>query len=136
MALFPRKVKFRKAQKGKTRGISTRGSKLHFGEHGLKALENGYVHSKHIEACRVIVARKSQGAGKLYVNIFPHKPVTKKPIETRMGKGKGDLSHWVAVVKRGRVMFEISGIPEEFAKKILRLVSFKLPIKSKFITRN
>jgi large subunit ribosomal protein L16 len=136
MLLLPRKVKYRKAQKGKIRGISTSGNKLNFGEYGIKALENGLIHSKHMEACRVVIARKSKGACKLWVNIFPHKPVTKKPAEVRMGKGKGDLSHWVAVAKRGKVLFEISGVPEDFAKSIFRLVAFKLPIKTKFITRN
>lgn len=135
MGLLPKKVKYRKAQKGKTRGIATSGNKVHFGEYGLKAIENGLVRSNHIEACRVVVARKMKGAGKLWINIFPHKPVSKKPAETRMGKGKGDLDHWVAVVKRGKVVFEISGVPEDFAKIVLRLVSFKLPVKTKFISR-
>jgi len=135
MALMPRKVKFRKSQKMKNRGIATTGSKIHFGEYGIKALENGYIRSNHIEACRVVVARKMKGAGKLWINIFPHKPVTKKPAETRMGKGKGDLDHWVAGIKRGRVLFEISGVPEDFAKMVLRLVSFKLPVRTKFISR-
>ena len=92
--------------------------------------------ANHIEACRLVVARKMKGAGKLWINIFPHKPVSKKPAETRMGKGKGDLDHWTAVVKRGKVLFEISGVPEDFAKNIFRLVAFKLPLKTKFITRN
>ena len=135
MALMPRKVKFRKSQKGKTRGIATVGNKLHFGEYGLKAIENGLIRSNHIEACRVVVARKMKGVGKLWINIFPHKPVTKKPAETRMGKGKGELDHWVAVVRRGKVVFELSGVPEDFAKIVLRLVAFKLPVKTKFITR-
>jgi len=135
MVLMPRKIKYRKSQKGKMRGIATRGNKIHFGEYGLKAIENGLVRSNHIEACRVVVARKMKGAGKLWINIFPHKPVSKKPAETRMGKGKGDLDHWVAVIKRGRVLFEISGVPEDFAKGVLRLVSFKLPVKTKFISR-
>ena len=135
MALLPKKVKYRKSQKGKIRGISTSGNKIHFGEYGLKAIENGLIRSNHIEACRVVVARKMKGAGKLWINIFPHKPVTKKPAETRMGKGKGDLDHWVAMIKRGKVMFEISGVPEDFAKIVLRLVAFKLPVKSKFISR-
>jgi len=135
MPLMPKRVKYRKSQRGKTRGISTRGSQLTFGEFGLKALENGLVSSNQIEAARVVVARKLRGVGKMWINIFPHKPVTKKPAETRMGKGKGDLSHWVAVVKRGKVMFEMGGIPEDFAKNILRLVAFKLPIRSQFITR-
>jgi large subunit ribosomal protein L16 len=135
MGLLPKKVKYRKSQKGKTRGIATAGNKVHFGEYGLKAIENGLVRSNHIEACRVVVARKMKGAGKLWINIFPHKPVSKKPAETRMGKGKGDLDHWVAVIKRGKVLFEISGVPEDFAKIVLRLVSFKLPVKTKFIAR-
>jgi large subunit ribosomal protein L16 len=135
MALLPKKVKYRKAQKGKTRGVATSGNKVHFGEYGLKAIENGLIRSNHIEACRVVVARKMKGAGKLWINIFPHKPVSKKPAETRMGKGKGDLDHWVAVIKRGKVVFEISGVPEDFAKNVLRLVSFKLPVKTKFVTR-
>ncbi len=133
--LIPRKVKYRKSQRGKIRGIATLGSRLNFGEFGLKALQNGLVKSNHIEAARVAVARKTHGAGKLWINIFPHKPVTKKPAETRQGKGKGDLSHWVATVKRGKVIFEIGGIPEEFAKRVFRLIAFKLPIKTKFIVR-
>lgn len=133
--LIPKRVKFRKSQRGKNRGIATRGMALHFGEFGLKALNNGYIGANHIEAARVVVARKLRGAGRFYINIFPSKPVTKKPAETRMGKGKGDLDHWVAPVRRGRVMFELSGIPEDFAKRILRLVAFKLPVHSKFITR-
>lgn len=135
MALMPRKIKYRKSQKGKIRGISTSGNKMHFGEYGLKAIENGLIRSNHIEACRVVVARKMKGVGKLWINIFPHKPVSKKPAETRMGKGKGDLDHWVAVIKRGKVIFEISGVPEDFAKRVLRLVSFKLPVKTKFVVR-
>ena len=133
--LMPKRVKYRKSQRGKIRGLATRGMELRFGEYGLKALNNGYVSANHLEAARVVVARKLRGSGKFWVNIFPHKPVTKKPAETRMGKGKGDLDHWVAIVKRGRVMFELSGIPEDFAKRILRLVAFKLPVHSKFITR-
>ena len=135
MVLLPKKVKYRKSQKGKIRGIATSGNKVHFGEYGLKAIENGLIRSNHIEACRVVVARKMKGAGKLWINIFPHKPVSKKPAETRMGKGKGDLDHWVAVIKRGKVIFEISGVPEDFAKMVLRLVSFKLPVKTKFVSR-
>ena len=135
MALMPRKIKYRKSQKGKIRGIATSGNKIHFGEYGLKAIENGLIRSNHIEACRVVVARKMKGVGKLWINIFPHKPVTKKPAETRMGKGKGELDHWVATIKRGKVIFEISGVPEDFAKMVLRLVSFKLPLKTKFVSR-
>lgn len=133
--LLPKRVKFRKTQKGKTRGLATRGNKLSYGEYGLKALENGFVKSGHIEASRVVVARKLRGAGKMWINIFPHKPITKKPAETRMGKGKGDLDHWACIAKRGMILFEIGGIPEDFAKQVLRLVAFKLPVRTKFVTR-
>ena len=135
MLLMPRKVKYRRVQKGKTRGLATNGDKLLFGEFGLKALENGLIRGNHMEACRIVVARKTHGAGKLWIKIFPCKPVTKKPAETRMGRGKGELDHWVAPVRRGKVLFEISGIPEDFARQVFRLVAFKLPIRTKFITR-
>lgn len=135
MLLMPRKIKYRKSLKGKRRGIATVGDRVTFGEYGLKALENGYIRGNHMEACRIVVARKMKGAGKLWINVFPNKPITKKPAETRMGKGKGDLDHWVAVVRRGKVVFEVSGVPEDFAKSVLRLVSFKLPIKTKFVKR-
>ena len=136
MAIIPRRVKYRKSQRGKNRGLATRGSSLTFGEYGLKTLENGMIRSNHIEAARIVIARKSRGAGKLWIKIFPHKPITKKPAETRQGKGKGDLDHWVAPVKRGKVLFELSGIPEDFAKQIFRLVAFKLPVRTRFITRS
>ena len=135
MAVIPRKVKYRKSQRGNSKGLAVSGTRLCFGEYGLKAIENGLIRSNHIEACRVVVARKMKGVGKMWINIFPHKPVTKKPAETRMGKGKGELDHWVAVVQRGRVVFELSGVPKDFAKVVLRLVSFKLPIKTKFVSR-
>ncbi len=135
MLLMPRKVKFRKAQKGKNRGVATRGEKLVFGEYGLKVLENGLMSANHMESARLTVARKMKGTGKLWINVFPRKPVTKKPAETRMGKGKGDLSHWVCPVKRGKVILELGGIPEDFAKQIFRLVAFKLPFRTKFISR-
>ena len=135
MAIMPKRVKYRKAQKGKIRGIATRGNTLSFGEFGLKAIENGLIRGNHIEASRVTIVRKLRGAGKLWINIFPHKPVTKKPAETRQGKGKGDLDHWVGVVKRGKILFEIGGIPEEFARQIFRLVAFKLSVRTKFVTR-
>lgn len=134
--LMPRKVKYRKAQKGKNRGIATRGSSLSFGEYGLKSLDNGLLRANHIEAARVAAARKMKGAGKLWINVFPAKPVTKKPAETRMGKGKGDLDHWVCPVKRGKILFEMGGIPEEFARGIFRLIAFKMPIRTKFISRS
>lgn len=133
--LMPKRVKYRKSQKGKVRGLAIRGSQLLFGEYGLKAIENGIVRSNHIEAVRVVIARKTAGAGKFWVKIFPYKPVTKKPAETRMGKGKGDLDHWVAPVQRGKIMFELGGIPEDFAKELFRLAAFKLPIRSRFVSR-
>ena len=136
MLLMPRKVKYRKSQKQKIRGAASSGTSLHYGEYGLKALANGIIQGKHLEASRVIVARKLKGAGKFWINIFPYKPVTKKPPETRQGKGKGELSHWMAPIHRGRVLFELSGIPEDFAKSVFRLVAFKLPVRTKFITRN
>jgi large subunit ribosomal protein L16 len=136
MALMPKRVKYRKSQKGKCRGLSTRGDRLAFGEFGLKVLDNGRIRANHIEACRVALVRKLRGAGKLWINVFPNKPVTKKPAETRMGKGKGDLDHWVVIVKRGRILFEISGVPEDFAKNLFRLVAFKLPVRTKFIIRH
>lgn len=136
MALMPKRVKYRKSQKGKCRGVSSSGDRLTFGEFGLKVLDNGRIRSNHIEACRLAMVRRLRGTGKMWINIFPHKPVSKKPAETRMGKGKGDLDHWVAVVKRGRIIFEISGVPEDFAKNLLRLVAFKLPVKTKFVARD
>lgn len=135
MALMPRKVKYRKSQKRKNRGVATSGISLIFGEYGIKALENGFLNSNHIETARVTVVRKMKGAGKFWINVFPAKPVTKKPAETRMGKGKGDLSHWTCPVKRGKILFEISGIPEDFARVIFRLVAFKMPLRTKFISR-
>ena len=135
MLLMPKRVKFRKSQKGKTRGIAVAGSTMHFGEYGLKALANGFIPARQLEASRVVVARKLHGTGKLWINAFPSKSITKKPAETRMGKGKGDLDHWVAVVRRGKIIFELGGVPEDFAKQILRLVAFKLSVKTKFVTR-
>ena len=107
MLIAPRRTKYRKMQKGKSRGVATTGAQMHFGEYGLKALENGFIPARQLEASRVVVARKLRGTGKLWVNAFPQKSITSKPAETRMGKGKGDLSHWVAVVKRGKVVFEL-----------------------------
>ena len=135
MLLMPKRVKFRKSQKGKTRGIATTGAQMHFGEYGLKALQNGFIPARQLEASRVVVARKLHGTGKLWINAFPQKSITKKPAETRMGKGKGDLDHWVAVVRRGKVIFELGGVPEDFAKQVLRLVAFKLSVRTRFVTR-
>ena len=132
---MPKRVKYRKLQKGQRRGIATSGADLSFGEFGLKSLENGWIKNNQIEAARVILARQLHKGGKLWIRIFPDKSITKKPAEVRMGKGKGDLDHWVAVVKRGRIMFELGGVPEEYARQCFRLVAYKLPLRTKFITR-
>ena len=133
--LMPKRVKFRKAQRGRMKGKATRGATIAFGDFGLKAMEPGWVTQRQIEASRVALTRMMKREGKVWIRIFPDLPVTKKPAETRMGKGKGDLDHWVCKVKRGKVLFEIGGIPEEFAKQIFRMASFKLPIRVRFITR-
>jgi len=135
MVLMPKRVKYRKGQKGSRRGIATAGSTLAFGEFGLKSLQNGWIKNTQIEATRVIIARQLHKGGKLWIRIFPDKSITKKPAEVRMGKGKGDIDHWVAVVKRGRVLFELGGVPMEYAKRCFRLCAYKLPVKTKFITR-
>ena len=133
---MPRRVKYRKFQRGKNRGIAVRGSNLNFGEFGLKTLENGAIKNNQIEAVRVLLARQLRGGGKVWIRIFPHKSVTKKPAETRMGKGKGDIAFWVALVKRGAILFELGGIPEGLARTALRLAAFKLPVRTKFVTRS
>jgi len=135
MVLMPKRVKYRKLQKGTKRGVATTGCNLSFGEFGLKGLENGWIKNTQIEAVRVILARQLHKGGKLWIRIFPDKSITKKPAEVRMGKGKGDLDHWVAVVKRGRVLFELGGVPEEYARQCFRLAAYKLPMRVKFITR-
>lgn len=135
MALMPKRVKYRKLQKGTRRGIATVGSTLAFGEFGLKAIENGWLKNIQIEAVRVILARQLHKGGRMWIRIFPDKSVTKKPQEVRMGKGKGELDHWVAVVKRGRILFELGGVPEEYARQCFRLAAYKLPFQTKFITR-
>lgn len=135
MPLMPKRVKYRKLLKGKRRGIATTGTELSFGEFGLKTLENGWLKNTQIEAVRVILARQLHKGGKLWIRIFPDKSITKKPAEVRMGKGKGEIDHWVAVIKRGKILFELGGIPEEYAKQCFRLAAYKLPVKVKFITR-
>ncbi|MFA4888511.1 MAG: 50S ribosomal protein L16 [Candidatus Omnitrophota bacterium] len=135
MVLMPKRVKYRKLQKGTRRGVATTGAELAFGEFGLKALENGWIKNTQIEAVRVIIARQLHKGGKLWIRIFPDKSITKKPAEVRMGKGKGDLDHWVCVIKRGRILFELGGVPEEYAKRCFRMAAYKLPMRSKFITR-
>jgi len=135
MALMPKRVKYRKLQKGNRRGVATTGAQISFGEFGLKVLENGWLKNTQIEAVRVILARQLHKGGKLWIRVFPDKSITKKPAEVRMGKGKGDLDHWVAVIKRGRVLFELGGVPEEYARQCFRLAAYKLPFRTKFITR-
>lgn len=133
--LMPKKVKFRKMQKGSMKGKAYRGSEVSFGEFGLKALEPGWVSSRQVEAARIAITRHVKRGCKVWIRIFPDKPITKKPAETRMGKGKGSPEYWVAVVKSGRVLYEMSGVTEELAKSALRLASYKLPIATKFVKR-
>jgi large subunit ribosomal protein L16 len=133
--LMPSKVKYRKQQRGRRRGKATRGSTVAFGEYGLKALEAGWVTARQIEASRIAVTRFMKRGGKLWIRIFPDKPITKKPAETRMGKGKGPPEAWVAVVKPGRVLFEIEGVEESVAREAMRLAGHKLPIRTRFVVR-
>jgi large subunit ribosomal protein L16 len=134
--LMPKKVKFRRMQKGRMNGKSYRGSEVSFGEYGLKALEPGWVSGRQIEAGRIAMTRYVKRGGKIWIRIFPDKPITKKPAETRMGKGKGTPEYWVAVVKPGRVIYEMSGVTEDIAKEAFRLAAYKLPIATKFVARN
>ena len=133
--LMPKKVKYRKQQRGRMRGKAQRGNELSYGDYGLKVLEPGWITDRQIEASRVAIARFVQRGGKVWVRLFPDKPVTKKPAETRMGKGKGAPEKWVAVVKPGRVLFEIAGIGESDAQAALRLASHKLPIHTRVVRR-
>ena len=133
--LSPKRVKHRKVHRGRRRGLSRGQVKVQFGEYGLKSLEQGWLTNRQIEAARIAMTRKIKRGGKVWINVFPDKPFTKKPAETRMGKGKGSPEGWVAVIKPGRVMFELSGVPEPLAKEALRLAAQKLPIKSKFVKR-
>jgi large subunit ribosomal protein L16 len=133
--LMPKKVKYRKKMKGKMRGKAYRGSRVTFGEYGLKALEPGWITNRQIEAGRVAITRYVKRGGKVWIRIFPDKPVTKKPAETRMGKGKGAPEGWVAVVKPGRILYEMEGVSEDVAKEAMRLAAQKLSLKTKFVTR-
>ena len=135
MPLMPKKFKYRKMQKGRNRGKAQRGNKVCEGEYGLQAVEAGLIRGNQIEAARIAMTRYIKRGGKVWIKIFPDKPISAKPIGTRMGKGKGAPEYWVAVVKPGRVMFEIAGVSEEVAREALRLASHKLPVKSKFVTR-
>jgi large subunit ribosomal protein L16 len=133
--LMPKKVKYRRVQKGRIKGKATRGDKISFGDYGLKALEAGWITDRQIEAARVAITRHVKRGGKIWIRIFPDKPITKKPAETRMGSGKGAPDHWVAVVKPGRILYEIQGVSEDMAREAMRLAAQKLPIKVKFVTR-
>ena len=133
--LAPKKVKYRKRQKGRRTGLAWRGSQLNFGDYGLVALDPGWITSRQIESARIAITRTMKRSGKLWIRIFPDKPITKKPAETRMGKGKGAPEYWVAVVKPGRIMFEFEGVTHSVAKEAVRLAGHKLPIKVKMIVR-
>jgi large subunit ribosomal protein L16 len=133
--LLPKRVKHRKVQRGSRSGQAKGGTSVNFGEYGLKALEPAWITNRQIEAARIAMTRYMKRGGKVWINIFPDKPITQKPAETRMGSGKGNPEKWVAVVKPGRVMFELAGVPEEVAREALRLAAHKLPIKTKFVTR-
>ncbi len=133
--LLPKRIKHRKQQRGRMGGKSKGQTSVQFGEYGLQVLEPGWITSRQIESARVAMTRKMKRGGKVWINIFPHKPITKKPAETRMGSGKGSPDQWVAVVKPGRVMFEIAGVSEELAREAIRLAVHKLPLKCRFVTR-
>ncbi len=133
--LMPKKVKHRKQQRGRRSGAAWRGCELSFGEYGLKALQTGWITDRQIEASRVTMTRSIKRGGRVWIRVFPDKPITKKPAETRMGKGKGNPEGWVAVVRRGKVMFEMEGVTEAVAREAMLLASHKLPIRSKFVSR-
>ncbi len=134
--LSPKKVKHRKQQKGNLKGIAYRGSDVSFGDYGLQVTEPGYVTARQIEAARMAITRHVKRAGKLWIRVFPDKPITKKPLETRMGHGKGAVEEWVSVVTPGRVLYELGGIPEDIAKEAFRLAAHKLPVATKVLHRN
>ena len=133
--LMPKKVKFRKQQKGKRRGKAWRGSSLSFGEYGLKVLECGYITDRQIEASRIAMTRFIKRGGKIWLRLFPDKPITKKPAEVRMGSGKGALDHWVAVVRPGKILFEMEGVGIDIAQQAMRLAAHKIGLKTKFVSR-
>jgi large subunit ribosomal protein L16 len=133
--LMPKKVKHRKQMKGRMTGSAQRGADISFGEYGLKTLEPGWITDRQIEAARIAMTRHVKRGGKIWIRMFPDKPITKKPAETRMGKGKGAPDHWVAVVKPGRILYEIEGVSEEMAREAMRLAAQKLPVKCKFVSR-
>jgi large subunit ribosomal protein L16 len=132
--LMPKRVKYRKQMRGRMKGKALRGAEVHFGDYGLQALEPGWISARQIEAARRTIVRAIRRKGKVWIRIFPDKPITHKPAETRMGKGKGNVEYWAAVVKPGRIMFEVGGLPNDIAKEALRLASYKLSIKTKIVT--
>ena len=134
--LLPKRVKHRKHHRGRRAGLSRGNTEVKFGQYGLKALEPAWITNRQIEAARIAINRRIKRGGKVWINVFPHLPVTKKPAETRMGSGKGSPETWVAVVKPGKVMFELTGVPESLAREAMRLAANKLPIKCKFVTRD
>ncbi len=134
--LMPKRTKYRKQQRGRRRGKAHRGSNVEFGEYGLKALEPAWITSRQIEAARIAITRYIKRGGRVWIRVFPDKPVTRKPAETRMGKGKGSPEFWVAVVKPGRILFEVEGVTRDVAQEAIRLASHKLPIKTKFVARS
>ena len=133
--LMPKKVKYRKQHRGRRRGMAWRGAELEFGDYGLKALETAWITDRQIEASRIAMTRSIKRGGRIWIRLFPDKPITKKPAETRMGKGKGAPEGWVAVVRPGKILFEMEGVPVEVAKEAMALASHKLPIKTKFVSR-
>jgi large subunit ribosomal protein L16 len=133
--LMPKKVKFRKQHRGRRRGMAWRGAELEFGDYGLKALEVAWITDRQIEASRVAMTRTIKRGGRVWIRLFPDKPITKKPAETRMGKGKGAPEGWVAVVRPGKILFEMEGVPIEIAREAMKLAGYKLPIKTKFVAR-
>ena len=134
--LMPKKVKYRKQQRGRRTGMAKGGDYIAFGEYGIQALEAGWVTARQIEAARIAITRRVKRGGKVWIRVFPDKPVTKKPLETRMGKGKGAPEEWVAVVKPGRILYELEGVPEDLAKEAMRLAGHKLAIKTRFVARD
>ncbi len=135
MPLMPKRVKYRKSQRGSRRGLTSAGSQLNFGEFGLQALQNAWLTNAQLESARVALTRHIKRGGKVWIRIFPDKPISKKPAETRMGKGKGSTEYWVAVVKRGKIIFEMEGVPEEIARESMRLAAHKLSLRTKFVSR-
>ena len=133
--LLPKRVKYRKTQRGRMKGLAVAGSTVAFGEYGIKAIECGWFKNTQIEAVRIILTRRLRRGGKLWIRVFPDKPITKKPAESRQGKGKGDVAGWVAVVRRGRILFEIAGVPIEYAREAFKQAAYKLPFKTRFVER-